>query len=79
MGPGLCGALLGPDAGFDLASGLTSHPSRQVLAPLQPYARPSASGDGGSNPGSAFHWLRDVDRAVLPLRTPVSSSVKSVD
>lgn len=34
MGPGLCGALLGPGAGFDLASGLPSHPSQQVLASL---------------------------------------------
>lgn len=33
-GPGLCGALLGPGAGFDLASGLPSHPSQQVLASL---------------------------------------------
>lgn len=54
MGPGLRGAVLGPGAGFELALGLTPHPSRQALAPPQACARPRASGDRGSRPALPF-------------------------
>lgn len=79
---GLSGVILELGASFNMVLLTTSNLFLRVLPPPQLQgmsAEPRESGDRHVNSVSAFNLLQDVDQAVKPPWTSVSTSVKSVD